>query len=98
MTEPATTPTERSPAEASPVLRFIRRTAGAAIIGIVFFAVLWITTFNAMNAALVGSGTAVILVAGSSASETFQFLFEMISEFILGIFGSIVNFFASIFD
>jgi hypothetical protein len=92
------TSSNTTPAETSPVMRFIRRAAGAAIIGIVFFALLWITTFNAMNAALVSSGTAVFLVAASSVSETFQFLFEMISEFILGIFGAIADFFSSIFD
>lgn len=93
MTEPATTPKERSP-----VVRFIRRTAAAFLLGVIFFVVLWITVFNAVNSALVASGGAVVLVAGSSASETFQSIFEAIAEFILGIFGAIADFFSSIFD
>lgn len=98
MTQPAPAPTERSPAERSPVVRFIRRTAAALILGFVFFAILWMTVFNAVTSALVASGGAVVLVAGSSASETFLSIFEAIAEVILGIFGAIADFFSSIFD
>lgn len=93
MSEPSTTPSERSP-----IVRFMRRTAGALLIGFVVFVVLWMTVFNAVNSALVASGGAVVLVAGSSASETFQSVFEAIADFILGIFGAIADFFSSIFD
>lgn len=93
MTEPLATPAQRSP-----IMRFIRRATGAVIIGTVFFAVLWMTVFNAMNAALVSSGTAVILVTASSISDGFQSIFDTVAEFVLGIFGAIADFFASIFD
>lgn len=93
MAEPAAATAPRSP-----IVRFIRRTAAALILGFIFFAVLWATVFNAVTSAIVASGGAVVLVAGSSASETFQSIFEAIAEFILGIFGSIAGFFSSIFD
>lgn len=93
MTQPTVTPAERSP-----IVRFIRRTAAALILGVVFFAVLWMTVFNAVTSAVVASGGAVVLVAGSSASETFQTIFETIAEVILGVFGAIADFFSSIFD
>lgn len=93
MTQPTAAPTERSP-----IVRFIRRTAAALILGLVFFTILWMTVFNAVTSAVVASGGAVVLVAGSSVSETFQSIFEMIAEFILGIFGAIADFFSSIFD
>lgn len=95
MTGPATTPAST---ERSPVVRFIRRTAAALLLGVIFFGILWATVFNAVTSALVASGGAVVLVAGSSASETFQSIFEAIAEFILGIFGAIADFFSSIFD
>lgn len=94
MTDPATT----VPAQRSPAVRFLRRTAAALILGFIFFAVLWATVFNAVTSAMVASGGAVVLVAGSSASDTFQSIFEAIAEFILGIFGAIADFFSSIFD
>lgn len=90
--------TQPAPAARSPVVRFIRRTAAALIFGFVFFAILWMTVFNAVTSAIVASGGAVVLVAGSSASETFQSIFETIAEFILGIVGAIAEFFSSIFD
>ncbi|MCC7253132.1 hypothetical protein [Hyphomicrobium sp.] len=93
MTAPNTAPTERSP-----IARFIRRTVAALLLGIVFFGILWATVFNAVTSAIVASGGAVVLVAGSSASEGFQSIFEAIAEFILGIFGAIADFFSSIFD
>ena len=96
MSDPATT--TAAPAGRSPIVRFIRRTAAALILGVVFFVVLWMTVFNAVNSALVASGGALVLVGGSSVSETFQSMFEAIAEFILGIFGAIADFLSSIFD
>jgi hypothetical protein len=87
-----------APAERSPVVRFMRRTAAALLLGFVFFAILWMTVFNAVTSAVVASGGAVVLVAGSSASETFQSIFETVAEIILGILGAIAEFFSSIFD
>jgi hypothetical protein len=54
--------------------------------------------FNAVTSAIVASGGAVVLVAGSSASETFLSIFDAVAEFILGIFGAIADVLSSLFD
>jgi uncharacterized RDD family membrane protein YckC len=90
--------THAAPAPRSPLVRFIRRFAAALILSVIAFVVLWMTVFNAVNSALVASGGGIVIVAGSSASETFQSIFEAIAEFILGLFGAICDFFSSIFD
>lgn len=95
MSDPATTV---APPARSPVVRFFRRTAAALILSFVFFVVLWMTVFNAVNSALVASGGAVVLVAGSSVSGSFQSIFEAVVEFILGAFSAIADFLSSIFD
>lgn len=82
----------------TPIVRFLRRILATSIIGFIFFVVLWMTIFNAMTSALVASGGAVVIVAGSSMSETFQAIFETVAELILGIFGAIAEFFSSIFS
>jgi hypothetical protein len=90
--------TETAPAKRSPVVRFIRRTAAALVLGLVFFVILWMTVFNAVTSAIVASGGAVVLVAGASASETFQSIFEAVAEAVLGVIGAIAEFFSSLFD
>ncbi|MGE0022569.1 MAG: hypothetical protein AB7S70_02935 [Hyphomicrobium sp.] len=95
MTDPATS---SAPAARSGVVRFIRRAAAALILGVIFFGILWATVFNAVTSAIVASGGGVVLVAGSSASETFQSIFEAIADFILGIFGAIAEAVSSLFD
>lgn len=87
-----------SPAERSPIARLFRRVAAALLIGLIAYAVLWYAVFNAVTSAVVASGGAVVLVAGSSVSETFRSIFETIAEFILGIFGAIADFFSGLFD
>lgn len=62
------------------------------------FGILWATVFNAVTSAIVASGGAVVLVAGSSASETFLSIFDAVAEFILGIFGAIADVLSSLFD
>jgi hypothetical protein len=99
MPDPATSnPLTSAPAPRSPLVRFVRRFAAALIMSFIFFVVLWMTVFNAVNSALVASGGGIVLVAGSSVSETFQSIFETIAEIILGIFGAICDFLSSIFD
>ena len=87
-----------APAERSPLGRFLRRTAATLILGVIFFVVLWVTVFNAATSALVASGGAVVLVAGSSVSETFQSIFEVVTDFILGLIAAVVDFFAGLFN
>lgn len=90
--------TQPAAPERAPVVRFIRRTAAALLLGFIVFAVLWLTVFNAVTSAIVASGGSIVLVAGSSASDTFQSIFETITEVILGIFGAIADFFSALFD
>lgn len=97
MTQPPATPSEPTPSEPSrngP----LRRIAAAAVIGVLFFIVLWVTVFHAVTAALVSTGGAVVLVAGSSVSDSFQSLFDMVAEFVLGVFAAIADFFSSLFS
>jgi hypothetical protein len=98
MTASDPAPAERSPAERSPAARFFRRAAAAFLIGLFAYAILWYAVFNAVTSALVASGGAVVLVAGSSVSETFRSIFEAIADFILGIFAAIADFFSGLFD
>lgn len=86
-----------APGQRTPIMRFLRRTLATSIIGFIFFVVLWMTVFNAVTSALVASGGAVVIVAGSSMSETFQAIFETVAELVLGVFGAIAEFFSSIF-
>jgi hypothetical protein len=76
----------------------VRRFAAAAIIGCLFFVVLWVTVFSAMNAALVSSGGVVVLVAGASASDVFESIFSGIADAVFAILGAIADFFSAIFD
>ncbi len=65
------------------------------------FGLLWYTIFSAVTAALIAAGGTGILVVGSSVSETFESLFELLANIILGIIAAIGAFFAailSIFD
>ncbi len=93
MTAPNTAPTETAPKSGT-----ARRIAAAAIIGFVLFCMLWYTVFSAVTAALVASGGAIVLVAGSAASDTIETIFDMIASAILGLLAAIAAFFASIFS
>lgn len=81
----------------SPLARVFRRVGAALLLGLIAYALLWFTVFNAVTSALVASGGAVVIVAGTSVSETFQSIFDVIADFILGIFGAIADFFAGLF-
>ena len=84
-----------------PALGIGRRVAVAAVIGVIVFAALWYTIFSAVTATLIAAGGASVLVVGSSVSDTFESLFEMLANIVLGILAAIGAFFAailSIFD
>ena len=70
----------------------------AAVIGVILFAVLWYTIFSAVTAALIATGGTGVLVVGSSVSDTFESLFEMLANILLGILAAIGTFFAAIFS
>lgn len=74
----------------------VRRIAGAALLAALVFGLLWYTVFNAVTAALVASGGTVVLLAGASASDTLETVFEMIANVLLAILGAIVAVFAAV--
>jgi hypothetical protein len=76
----------------------VGRMAVAAIIGVIVFAALWYTIFSAVTAAVIAAGGTGVLVIGSSASDTFESLFEMLANIVLGILAAIGAFFAAIFS
>jgi len=87
-----------APAEAPQKSGFLRRVAAAVLIGGIVFGLLWYTIFSAVTSALVASGGTVVLLAGASASDTFETIFDMIANVILGIFAAIGAVFAAIFS
>jgi hypothetical protein len=95
MTEPVHAP-KAEPNDAQPKSGIARRIAGAAVIAAVVFGLLWYTIFNAVTAALVASGGTVVLLAGASASDTLETVFEMISNVLLAILAAIAAVFAAI--
>jgi Flp pilus assembly protein TadB len=85
------------PAKSSP-RGIVGRMAVAAIIGVIVFAALWYTIFSAVTAAVIAAGGTGVLVVGSSASDPFENLFEMLANIVLGILAAIGAFFAAIFS
>ena len=75
-----------------------RRVAGSLILGVLFFAVLWYTVFSAVTAALVGSGTAVVLVATGSWSDVFETILETIAGIFAAILSAIGAFFSGLLN
>jgi hypothetical protein len=74
------------------------RIVAAAIVGVLLFGLLWYTVFSAVTAALIAAGGTGILVVGSSVSDTFEGLFEMLANILLGILAAIGAFFPAIFS
>ena len=86
------------PAPAKSTSRGIgERIAAAAIVGVLLFGLHWRTVFSAVTAALIAAGGTGVLVVGSSVSDTFESLFEMLANILLGILATIGAFFAAIF-
>jgi hypothetical protein len=90
-----TTPREPAPSPKSATVW--RRIAGSAIIGVLFFAILWYTVFSAITAALISSGTTVVLVAAASWSEIFEQILETIAAIFAAILSAIAAFFSGLF-
>ena len=87
-----------SPPAKSSSRGIVGRIAVAAIIGVIIFGALWYTIFSAVTAALIAAGGTGVLVVGSSASDSFESLFEMLANIVLGILTAIGAFFAAIFS
>jgi hypothetical protein len=92
-----TTPTP-SPSSPPAGRSLLSRIAASVLIAFVLFGLLWYTVFNAVTAALVASGGTVVLLAGASASDAVETIFELIASIVLGIFSAIGAFFSSLFD
>ena len=89
----------QQPAPSPPASRGIAgRIVVATVIGIILFALLWYTIFSAVTAALIAAGGTGLLVVGSSVSGTFESLFGMLANILLGILAAIGAFFAAIFS
>jgi hypothetical protein len=89
----------QQPVPSPPASRGIAgRLAVAAVFGVILFAVLWYTIFSAVTAALIAAGGTGVLVVGSSVSDTFESLFEMLAIILLGILAAIGAFFAAVFS
>ena len=65
---------------------------------LILFGFLWYLVFSAVTAALIAAGGTGVLVVGSSVSDTFESLFEMLANIVLGILAAIGAFFAAIFS
>jgi choline-glycine betaine transporter len=75
---------------------WLRRIAAGVLIGVLVYGLLWYTVFNAVTAALVASGGTVVLLAGASASDIVETIFDAIANVLLGILAAIAAFFAAI--
>jgi choline-glycine betaine transporter len=85
-----------TPAETPQKSGIVRRIAAAFLVGGIVFGLLWYTVFSAVTSALVASGGTVVLLAGASASDTIEAIFEAIANVVLGILAAIAAFFAAI--
>ena len=81
MSTPNAPMTDQAPKSSS----FWRRIAASILIGVIFFGVLWYTVFSAVTAALVGSGTTVVLFAGASWSDLFENILDTLANILLAI-------------
>ena len=77
---------------------FLRTLAVAAVVGLILFAVLWYTIFSAVTAALIAAGGTGVIVVGSSVSDVFESLLELLASIVLAVLGAIAAVFAAIFS
>jgi hypothetical protein len=89
---------EKPQPETSSTSGWGRRIAAVLMIGILLTAVLWYTVFSAVTAALVGSGGAVVLLAGSSASDVVETVLDAIANVLLAVLAAIGAVLAAIFS
>jgi hypothetical protein len=94
MTTPAPTSEISQPKNSS----FARRFVAALVLCLVVFGLLWYTVFSAVTAALVSAGVTGVLVIGSSTSDVFDTILDMLADMVLGILAAIGAFFAAIFS
>jgi Flp pilus assembly protein TadB len=86
------------PPSAPPPNKLLRTIAVAAMIGVILFGVLWYTIFSAVTAALIAAGGTGVIVVGTSVSDVFESILEMLANVLLGILAAIGAFFAAIFS
>jgi hypothetical protein len=90
--------TSRHPWEAFIERSVVRRIAVYAIIAALLFCVLWYTIFNAVTASLIAASGAGILVVGSTVSDIFESLFELLASIVLAAITAVVAAIFSFFD
>lgn len=71
-----------------------RRIAGATVLGLLVFVLLWLLAFSLMTSMLFASGTVVVLVAASTWSDAL----EMVLDWFAGILAAIYAGFMSLLD
>lgn len=87
--EPASRPASRISA---------RRIGAALLIGVVLFAVLWITAFTMVASLLIGSGCCVLIVAASSVSDIVEMMLDALASAMLIVLAVIAAIFGALFS
>jgi hypothetical protein len=90
MTSPA------SPEKPSSARATLRRITVFGVIAVLLFAVLWYTVFSAVTAAIIAAGGTGVLIAGSTVSDTFDWVIELLSSILLAILAGIAAVVAAI--
>ena len=78
--------------------KLLRSVAVAAVIGLILFGVLWYTIFSAVTAAVIATGGTGVIVVGSSVSDVFESLLELLASVVLAVLGAVAAVFAAIFS
>ena len=78
--------------------KLLRMLAVAAAIGLILFGALWYTIFSAVTAALIAAGGTGVIVVGSSVSDVFESLLELLASVVLAVLGAVAAVFAAIFS
>lgn len=89
MTAPETKP---------PKSTILRTVAVSAVLGLIFFALLWYTVFSATTAAIIAAGGSGLIVVGANASDVFESLLETLMGAILAVLGAILAVVAAVFS
>ncbi len=92
MTAPSAAP------EQPPSKGLLHRIAVVAVMGVLLFGLLWYTVFSAVTAALIAAGGMGVLVVGSTVSDAFESLLDMLVNILLGILAAIAAVLATIFS
>lgn len=79
-------------------LGFARRAVAVTAIGLLVFALLWLTIFSAVTAAVVASGGTAVVIVATSASNAFETALEFVWTMLSAFFSSLAAFIEGIFS